>query len=307
MTSKDEKHNPENPMNIHMLDAFHNEPPPLNFLWHGFLAGTVGALVAPGGTGKSFWALQAAMSVACNVPGGDLLRLAPKNTGRVLYLAGEDPKDALICRIHAIGKHFSSAVKESIAKNMTVRSVVGGKFDVMDDSQFNSILDENKQVRLIVVDTLSRIHKLDENSNSEMSDLVSRLEHIAAETGAAVLYLHHVSTGSARNGHTYLQQAARGASSLIDNARWCGFMMKMNPKELSELTENQEIFKPIGNKRCEFFIRFGVSKQNYGNKKYDQWYEQKEGGVLVATDLFSADTVKAESPSRNRRSRREIA
>ncbi len=36
------------------------------------------SLVAPSSTGKSFWALQAAMAVACRVPGGDLLGLAPK-------------------------------------------------------------------------------------------------------------------------------------------------------------------------------------------------------------------------------------
>ena len=48
----------------------------------GFLAGTVGALVAPGATGKSFWALEAAMpSIACTVSGGDLVGLAPHTPG----------------------------------------------------------------------------------------------------------------------------------------------------------------------------------------------------------------------------------
>lgn len=47
-------------MAIDVLAAFEHEPPVLDFLWPGFLAGTVGALVAPGATGKSFWALEAA-------------------------------------------------------------------------------------------------------------------------------------------------------------------------------------------------------------------------------------------------------
>ncbi|WP_223925542.1 helicase RepA family protein, partial [Aeromonas caviae] len=40
-------------------------------------------------------------------------------------------------------------------------------------------------------------------------------------------HLRRVSKGSAREGQTDQQQAARGASALIDNARWCGFVAKM--------------------------------------------------------------------------------
>ena len=80
-------------MAIDLLVAFENEPPALDFIWPGFLAGTVGALVAPGATGKSFWALEAAMSVACGAAvdckaaGGDLVGLAPERSGRVVYFA----------------------------------------------------------------------------------------------------------------------------------------------------------------------------------------------------------------------------
>lgn len=36
-------------MALDIMAAFTNEPPELDFIWPGFLAGTVGALVAPGG------------------------------------------------------------------------------------------------------------------------------------------------------------------------------------------------------------------------------------------------------------------
>lgn len=63
---------------IDVQAAFENDPPALDFVWPGFLAGTVGALVAPGGAGKSFWALEAAMAVAGgDAPGSDLLGLGP--------------------------------------------------------------------------------------------------------------------------------------------------------------------------------------------------------------------------------------
>ena len=64
-------------MALDIMAAFTNEPPELDFIWPGFLAGTVGALFAPGATGKSFFALEAAMSIACSVAGGDLVGLAP--------------------------------------------------------------------------------------------------------------------------------------------------------------------------------------------------------------------------------------
>lgn len=107
-------------MAIDVRAAFECEPPVLDFIWPGFLAGTVGALVAPGATGKSFWALEAAMSIACSVAGGDLVGLAPAHTGRVVYLAGEDPPPALVRRIHAIGQHLGHAARQAIAENLAL-------------------------------------------------------------------------------------------------------------------------------------------------------------------------------------------
>src|SRR5690554_6541609 len=199
-------------MAIDLMWAFENEPPPLDFIWSGFLSGTVGALVAPGATGKSYWALEAAMCIASSVPGGDVLQLNPSKTGRVIYLAGEDPEPVLLRRIHAIGKHLSPAARAAIAKNLVLESIMGKGLNIMDERHMQKILDFCHGARLIVLDTLSRVHHLDENSNGEMAQLVSRLEQIAYLTGASVLYLHHVNKNSARDGQTGQQQAARGAS-----------------------------------------------------------------------------------------------
>ncbi|CAN7186577.1 helicase RepA family protein [Phenylobacterium sp. LjRoot225] len=272
-------------MAIDLRAAFENEPPVLDFIWPGFLAGTVGALVAPGATGKSFWALEAAMSVACSVAGGDLVGLAPAHTGRVVYLAGEDPSPALVCRVHAIGQHLSQQAREAIAENLTVEPIMGKRPNVMDDRHLARIIEFCTGARLIVLDTLSRIHALDENSNGDMAQLVATLEHVAASTGASVLYLHHVSKGSAREGQTDQQQAARGASALIDNARWCGFVAKMNEEEARRLSDRSYDREPIGNDRRGYFVRFGISKQNYDCIPIDRWYSRHGGGVLLPVEL----------------------
>lgn len=276
-------------MDIDVWAAFENEPPVPDFIWPGFLASTVGALIAPGATGKSFWALEAAMSIACSVAGGDLVGLAPTHTGRVVYLAGEDPQSALVRRIHAIGKHLNAQAREAISKNLTVKSIMGQRLNVMDKAQLRRIIDDSAGARLIVLDTLSRIHNLDENSNGAMAELVTTLEHVAAVTGASVLYLHHVSKSSARDGLTDQQQAARGASALIDNARWCGFVAAMTGEEATRLSDSAIDRKPIADERRRHFVRFGVSKQNYDVMPPDRWYLRHGGGVLVPVTLLDAE------------------
>ncbi|MCO7631998.1 helicase RepA family protein [Pseudomonas guariconensis] len=273
---------------IDIRSAFENPPPDLDFIWPGFLAGTVGALVAPGATGKSFWALEAAMAIACSVAGGDVVNLRPQHTGRVVYLAGEDPESALIRRVHAIGQHLNPSAREAIAENLVLLPIMGAMLNIMDERYRTRVIEFCTGARLIILDTLSRIHSLDENSNGDMARLIATLEHVAASTGASVLYLHHVSKGSAREGLSDQQQAARGASALIDNARWCGFVTRMTEDEARHLSDRTYDRQPIGNDRRGFFVRFGVSKQNYDATPLDQWYERRDGGVLVPVELLEA-------------------
>lgn len=274
---------------IDVQAAFENDPPALDFVWPGFLAGTVGALVAPGGAGKSFWALEAAMAVAGgDAPGSDLLGLEPSRAGRVVYFAGEDPLPILEYRIHAIGKHLPCQVHPVIAGRMTVKTVVGQCMNVMDEPTLRQVVGECLGARLIVLDTLSRFHSLDENSNGDMARLVSRLGRIAVETGASVLYLHHVTKGSTKEGGADQQQAARGASALVYDARWCGFMAPMTCEETSRLSADPEGAVPIGEGRRRHFVRFGVSKQNYGHMPPDRWYLRGADGVLLPVALSAA-------------------
>lgn len=128
---------------INVPAAFENDPPALDFVWPGFLTGTVGALVAPRGVGKSFWALEAAMAVAGrDAPGSDLLGLEPPRAERVVCFTGEDPQPILEYRIHAIGKHLPCQVHPVIAGRMTVKPVAGQCMNVMDEPTLRQVLGE---------------------------------------------------------------------------------------------------------------------------------------------------------------------
>ena len=278
-------------MPIDILRAFDEQQPDPDFVWPGFLAGTVGALVAPGATGKSFWALQAAMAVACHVPGGDLLGLNPTQHGRVFYIAGEDPELALMQRLYSMSSHLDPESRQSIAENLVIDPIMGKQLNLVSDDQRKALMEKCRGARLLVIDTLSRVHQLDENSNGDMARLIAAFEDIAKVTGAAVLFLHHANKMSIREGQGDHQHAARGASSLIDNARWCAYMSKMTADESKRYSERSGGAPILG--RREQFVRYGVSKQNYGQTQLEQWFTRADGGVLIPTTLHAVEKSSA--------------
>ena len=259
-------------MAMDIMAEFEAEDHPLDFVIPGFLSGTVGALVAPGATGKSYLALEMAMGIACTVAGGDLLGINPGNTGRTVYVAGEDPRPVIGKRLRAIRGHLNPQSRESIAENLDLEPCMGSGLDLMRDDHLDRMIRYCDGARLVILDTLSRVHTLDENSNGEMARLFMRLEQIAAQTGAAVLFLHHTSKAALFDGKTDSQHASRGASLLTDNARFAASLVKMSETQASEYR--------IDEARRDFFIRYAVTKNNYGAPVEDRWYERHEGGVL---------------------------
>lgn len=272
---------------------FTKQPEKLDFIWQGGpLAGTVGALVAPGGAGKSFFALEAAIAIAAKeIESADLLGLKPTEAGVVDYYVFEDPVPVLHHRLHAISAYLSLEARQLVQKNLRLRPMIGNTgFDfALNMTLSEQIIEASKGSRLIVFDTLSRTHSYDENKNGEMAVLLKQLEYIAIKTGAAVLFLHHTNKGSASEGRGGEQQAARGASALIDNARWCGFVQTMTEKESETFFTSHET-EPIGKEARRFYLRHGVSKQNYSMPLEDVWLERREGGVLKPVDLVHVST-----------------
>ncbi|MDD1016948.1 helicase RepA family protein [Pseudomonas rubra] len=299
-------------MPIDLRSVFVTPPPALDYVFGSFVAGTVGAFVAPGGTGKSFWALQTAIAVACHVPEGNLAGIAPPSNGPVLYLALEDSEQVLAHRIHAIGRCIRKRSKypddaaealDAIAANLMIEPMMGKRLDVMTDKGMEAVLKLQEAPRLIVLDTVSRIHGLDENSNRDMSLLISRLEELATKSGAAVLLIHHVSKASRRDGQLD-QYSSRGASALIDNARWCGYLTQMTEDEAKRLIEGSRFSTPLTGLHSQY-VRLGESKLNYGSAVLEQqWFKRSEGGVLLPALISEA---KSRATSMRPRKGREAA
>ncbi|WP_181376249.1 helicase RepA family protein [Novimethylophilus kurashikiensis] len=238
----------------------------LDFVLPGFKAGTVGGVISPGGVGKSYWALSLAVSLASSA---DLTGLAPKK-GRIVVLSAEDGEDVFASRLHAVERYLP---KGGTLNDFDFRDCVGLNIDLMEAGWFDAVLSIVKGARLVVLDTLSRFHSLDENATPDMKRLLAQLERLATVSGAAVMYLHHTSKSAAISGMGALQQAARGSSVLVDNARWVSFLAAMTEHEARKfgLPEGAHVH----------YVRWNISKQNYGAPLEDQWFKRVEDGVLL--------------------------
>ncbi|KVP39901.1 hypothetical protein WJ87_06875 [Burkholderia ubonensis] len=270
------------PDSVNLKTILGKAPTPLEFVLPGFVRATVGALVSPGGVGKSYWALAAAVAISAGSK-GDLTGLKPPE-GHVLVLSKEDPIEVLEQRIHAMAKVLPKSVSYA---GVDYRSCIGMDIDVMDAGWFEALRDAAKGTRLVILDTLTRFHKLDENSAQDMGALLSQLERLAAESGASILFLHHTSKAAVTNGQATLQQAARGSSVLVDNARWSAFLAVMTEQEARGF--GVQLAERVN------YVRWNISKQNYGAAIADVWYRRGEGGVLEPVKFAPKAAAPVES------------
>lgn len=257
--------------------------PVIDFVLPGLGVAEVGMLVAPGAAGKSFWALQAAISIATGI---DLLtldgmggyRLKP---GRVLYLSMEDGVQVVEGRLHDIANTFPALqrlqVLQAIDENFRIIAGTRGDFDLLTmENEYIDLNEVAKDRRLLIIDTLSMSHTGDENKTSDMAAVIGNAQRLARSTRCSVLLLHHAAKSAVLNGQMDMQQAARGATALVDNIR-CAFFMQ-------SMTEDEA--KAMGILERFAYVRYGSTKLNHGSHVAPLWYQKQMGsGVLVATDL----------------------
>ena len=175
--------------------------PPVEFLVDGLLTDTGFAMMygAPG-TGKSFLAIDIALSVAHGMPwqGQEV------KAGQVLYIAGEgiggfSKRWAAWEKYHGVKDEpdmylLPTAVNfrepEDIARLVATIEGVGQKF------------------ALVIVDTVARaIAGAEENSSTDMGLFVAACDEIKALTGGALLAVHHAGKDANRG--------ARGSTALL--------------------------------------------------------------------------------------------
>lgn len=280
---------------LDLRNAFTTQPPPLDFVLPGMIAGTVGALVAQGGAGKSWVALELAMAVA---GGPDLLEIGIHATGSVLYLPAEDPALALRHRLFAAASQFDDAARNHLADALEIVPLMGRAVDLMTPAWASAVERMAQGKRLVVIDTLRRFHSGDENSSGDMAKLLGVMERLCASTGASMLFLHHTAKGAALNGAGDQQQASRGSSVLVDNVRGGQF-------NLSGMTEAEARGHGVDPGDRRQFVRLVQAKANFGAPIPDIWFRRADGGILLPAGIERLDDGgRQERPGANAQARK---
>lgn len=177
---------------------------PLEYMIEGAVpAGSLSALVAPPGSGKSFCALALCVSVAT---GADWLGNRVLLTGPAILIAAEG-SSGIRQRLEA-SKHALGLAGQSIDVRFLLEPV--NFFEPAEARAFAFALRRlPRPPALIVIDTLHRsMEGADENSARDMGRVIAGIDRVRKETGAAVLIVHHTNyTGEKERGSTSLRGA----------------------------------------------------------------------------------------------------
>lgn len=160
-----------------------------------------GVIYGPSGAYKSFCAMDmsACIASAMNWHGNDV-----DEPGHVLYIGAEG----------ASGLHLRKKAWEIRNQRQLTNLAILGMAVTINSEDHEALIglcDElvqelDQPIRLIVIDTLARSFKGEENSATDMGDFVNACDHIREITGATILVVHHSGKDA--------EKGARGSSAL---------------------------------------------------------------------------------------------
>ena len=247
----------------------------------GISKGTVVSLVAPGGTGKSFFSLELCIGLAT---GGEInflgLPLFQKKF-KVSYVTLEDLTKIVRVRLKALRAKINPQHWPDIFQNFEIYPLSGKNAVILSLQKERNYTWINRYYKiaeisdLMIIDTLRRAHRGKENDDADMTEVLSILEEIAMETNCAIMFCHHTNKDSLKNQSGNQQYASRGSSVLVDNVRGQFNLFEITNKKAKELgIQEEEKWR---------YIQLSSSKLNNAEKYSDIIFERQKGsGVLMA-------------------------
>jgi hypothetical protein len=146
----------------------------------------VGVLCAQPKSGKSWLALDFAVSVASGTPVLD--RFTVPDPGPVLIFPAEDAVTVVRDRLAGICRHRGVDF-ETLDVWIIGSSIL--RLDIPRDCEALEETIAELQPRLLILDPLIRIHGADENSATEIAKILSFLRHLQRKYAMAVQVIHH--------------------------------------------------------------------------------------------------------------------
>ena len=155
--------------------------------------------------GKSFLALDLAVSVAAGV--ACLRHFPAAHPGPVLMYAAEDAGHIVRTRLEGIARAAATPFRHL---DIAIIDVPVLRLDLHNDRQRLHDTVERIRPRLLVLDPLVRLHRVDENAVAEIAPILAFLRDLHRRFHTAVVLVHHARKSAA----TRPGQALRGSSEL---------------------------------------------------------------------------------------------
>ena len=164
----------------------------------------LGGLTAVTGAPKSFktfFLQDLAVSVATGKP---FLGKFPVATGRILFVDEENPRRTTVKRFKGMGM--------SSSENIVILARKGVHMDKPKSVEALLRYVDKLQPRLIIIDSLTKVHSKNENASNEMSDVFTEIKKFMREDRAVVIIHHH--NKASRNDKRGEGSSIRGSSNI---------------------------------------------------------------------------------------------
>lgn len=164
------------------------------------------------GAAKSFWALDA----ACSIATGHTFHGSDVKRGKVVYCLGEGIR-SLRYRVESWGLAHPTADQESLEENLVVIPMTPHLLEPYDTSALMNTMEDLGEVSLLIIDTFARaLVGGDENSAQDVGLAINVCDRIRDRVGAATLLVHHTSAeGSKTRGSTALPGASDAMLKMV--------------------------------------------------------------------------------------------
>jgi len=171
------------------------------------------------GCGKSLVAFYLADRISL---GREILNNPSLNTkkGNVLIVDQEMNEDDYIDRSQKICRETNN-----------VFVMYEQNFKIQDEASVNCLLSvvREKDIKLVILDTFSKIHLKDENNNSDMTQVMDKLVTLCRENQISIMAIHHHNKNTEATDYA----KSRGASSIVDNC--ASYLEITSKKEINEM------------------------------------------------------------------------
>lgn len=204
---------------------------------HFIIRRFISVLGAPGGTGKTAYAMAIGVSVALNQ---SLLGETVHQHGAVWIYNLEDPQDEILRRLSAIVQYHKIDSNDLFGHlyldSGRNRPLVMAAFQdgaLVTSPIVQPMVAELKarKVKLLIVDPFVKSHRLEENRNDHIDFAATLWSEVADQADCAILLVHHFRKG----GLSGDADAFRGASALIDASRAAVSLSIMSEQEADRL------------------------------------------------------------------------